>query len=141
MLDDLGNEGSIIAYNMSFEITRIKELAYNFKEYNKELYNLIPRFIDLLIPFQDGYYYNKAIGGSFSIKSVLPALFPDDPELDYHNLEDVHKGDEAAETYISFKNMEEFEYKRKRKNLLKYCCLDTYAMVKIYEKLNDLVKE
>ena len=141
MLDDLGNEGSIIAYNMSFEITRIKELAYNFKEYNKELYNLIPRFVDLLIPFQDGYYYNKAIGGSFSIKSVLPALFPDDPELDYHNLEDVHKGDEAAETYISFKDMEESEYKRKRKNLLKYCCLDTYAMVKIYEKLNDLVKE
>ena len=36
----------------------------------------------LKIPFQSGYYYNKAMGGSFSIKSVLPALFPDDPALD-----------------------------------------------------------
>ena len=141
MLCDLGKEGSIIAYNMSFEKSRIKELAYNFNEYHDELYELLPRFIDLLIPFQNGYYYNKAIGGSFSIKSVLPALFPCDPSLDYHNLEDVHRGDEASETYVNFKNMDKETYERKRTNLLKYCCLDTYAMVKLYEKLKSFIKE
>jgi hypothetical protein len=141
MLSDLGSEGSIIAYNMSFEIGRIKELAYNFKKYYNDLYALIPRFIDLLIPFQNGYYYNKDIGGSFSIKSVLPALFPDEPSLNYHNLEDVHRGDEASDTYINFKYMEDSERIRKRNNLLKYCCLDTYAMVKLYEKLNSFIKD
>ena len=33
------------------------------------------------------------------------------------------------------------EQKKIRKSLLEYCCLDTYAMVKIYDYLKDIVKE
>lgn len=97
------------------------------------------RIRDLLIPFQSGYYYNRAMGGSFSIKSVLPALFPDDPSLDYHNLEGIHNGSEAMSIFPKIKDMPTEEQKKARENLLKYCKLDTYAMVKVWEALIEAV--
>lgn len=141
MINDLGTRGSIIAYNMSFEKTRIKELSCAFPNYNEELENISKRFVDLMIPFTKGYVYNKAMGGSFSIKSVLPALFPNDDKLDYHNLEDVHKGDEASQTYLLLSSLNSEDYNKARKNLLTYCELDTYAMVKIYNLLKEKAKE
>ncbi|MGM9969220.1 MAG: DUF2779 domain-containing protein [Anaeroplasma sp.] len=141
MIEDLGQFGSIIAYNDSFEKSRIKELAHMYPNYANELYSLLDRFIDLAIPFQKGYCYNRAMGGSFSIKSVLPALFPNDSELNYHNLEQIHRGDEANAAYLNLKNMNKDDYDRTRINLLNYCCLDTYAMVKIYLKLIEFVND
>ena len=47
----------------------------------------------------------RAINGSFSIKSVLPALYPDDPALDYHNLKGVHNGSEAMDIFPKIKDM------------------------------------
>ena len=79
--------------------------------------------------------------GSYSIKKVLPSLFPNDESLDYHNLDQVHKGDEASNAYLSLKSLEEEQAKKLRDNLLKYCKLDTYAMVKIYDELKTLIKE
>jgi hypothetical protein len=78
--------------------------------------------------------------GSYSIKDVLPALYPDDPSLDYHNLEGVHNGGEASETFLKMQNMEKLELEQWRKHLLEYCKLDTYAMVKVLEKLKEVVK-
>lgn len=75
------------------------------------------------------------MSGSFSIKSVLPAIFPDDPELDYHNLEGVHNGGEAMTIFPKIQFMKPEEQKTARHNLLKYCELDTYAMVKVWEAL------
>ena len=57
--------------------------------------NIESNIKDLLLPFQKGYYYNSLMGGSFSIKSVLPAIFPNDKSLDYKNLEGVQNGSEA----------------------------------------------
>ena len=65
--------------------------------------------------------YNRRMGGSFSIKSVLPALFPDDPSLDYHNLEEVHNGGEAMAIFPKIKDMSLEDQKIARKKLLKYC--------------------
>ena len=98
-------------------------------------YKARENIIDLLVPFQSGWYYNRAMGGSFSIKSVLPALFPDDPSLDYHNLEGVHNGGEAMTIFPIIKDMLPEEQQIARQNLLKYCELDTYAMVKVWEAL------
>lgn len=92
------------------------------------------------MPFQSGYYYNRAMGGSFSIKSVLPALFPGDPSLDYHNLEGVHNGGEAMTIFPKIKDMPPEEQVIARKQLLDYCKLDTYAMVKVWEALMEAVK-
>ena len=80
------------------------------------------------------------MGGSFSIKSVLPALFPDDPSLDYHNLEGVHNGSEAMTIFPKIKDMPPEDAAETRKNLLEYCKLDTYAMVKVWEALTEAAK-
>ena len=76
--------------------------------------------------------------GSFSIKLVLPALFPDNPELDYHNLSVVHNGGEAMSTFANLDKYPKDEQEKIRKGLLEYCKLDTLAMVKIWEKLKEV---
>ncbi len=125
----------VTAYNKAFECGRIRELAAAFPDLSEHLLNIRDHIVDLLIPFQSGYYYNRAMGGSFSIKSVLPALFPDDPSLNYHNLEGVHNGGEAMTLFPKIKDLPPEEQQIARKNLLKYCELDTYAMVKVWEEL------
>jgi hypothetical protein len=93
--------------------------------------------VDLLKKEEDGWaiYYRREIGGSFSIKSVLPAICPNDPELDYHELEGVHNGSEAMSIFPEIQFMEPEKQERARKNLLAYCKLDTLAMVKVWEEL------
>ena len=72
---------------------------------------------------------------SFSIKSVLPALFPDSKELNYHNLnESVQNGAMAMNAFPAMKQMNESERQVIRKALLDYCCLDTLAMVRVHEE-------
>ncbi|MBO7477925.1 MAG: DUF2779 domain-containing protein, partial [Salinivirgaceae bacterium] len=89
-----------------------------------------------------GNYYVKEMGGSFSIKSVLPALFPDDPSLNYHNLDErVQNGGDAMTIFPKIKDMPPKEQEATRKALLEYCKLDTLAMVKIWQRLVDVVKE
>lgn len=127
------------AYNKAFECTRLKELAADFPDLADHLLDIKERIIDFLVPFQKGFYYRPAMGGSFSIKSVLPALFPDDPSLDYHNLEgDVHNGSEAMNIYPKIQYMTPVDQARTRKALLEYCKLDTYAMVKVFWKLLEV---
>lgn len=79
--------------------------------------------------------------GSYSIKYVLPALCPEDPSLDYHRLEGVHNGAEASDTFSRMADMEPEELQAARANLLKYCELDTYAMVKVRQKLTEVTTD
>lgn len=131
----------VTAYNKAFECTRLKELAALYPDLADHLLNIEANIVDLLVPFQSGYYYNRAMGGSFSIKSVLPAIFPNDPELDYHNLEGVHNGSEAMMLFPRIKDMPVEEQKIARENLLKYCELDTFAMVKVWQELVRVANE
>jgi len=70
--------------------------------------------------------------GSYSIKKVLPALVP---ELSYKML-NIREGGTASNT---FSQMVQGSFKgdavQTRKDLLAYCKMDTYAMVKILEVL------
>ena len=127
-----------IAYNMGFEKTRLRDLAEMFPDLSDHLLSIRENMVDLIVPFRKKNYYTKAMQGSHSIKYVLPALFPNDPELDYHSLEDVHNGGEAMTIFPKIQYMEPEEQKRVRANLLKYCCLDTYAMVKVLGKLYEV---
>ena len=135
LCEDIPYDACTMAYNKMFECGRIKELAESFPDLADHLLNIERNIIDLLDPFRQGGYYCKAMGGSFSIKSVLPAMFPNDPELDYHNLEGVHNGGEAMSIYPKIQYMDVDEQKIARHNLLKYCELDTYAMVKVWRAL------
>ena len=135
LCNDIPEDVCVTAYNKSFECTRLKELASLFLDLSEHLLNIADHIVDLLVPFSSGYYYNRAMGGSFSIKSVLPAIFPDNSELDYHNLEGVHNGSEAMDVFPKIKDMTPEEQLSSRQNLLEYCKLDTYAMVKVWQEL------
>jgi len=141
MLDDITETGSIVAYNQSFEMSRIKELA-NFKESReKELFALNERFVDLIVPFRGGGYYHPDFNGSFSIKSVLPAMFPNDDELDYKKLGSIQNGGDAMDTFANLHLLKDKnQLDEIKKDLLAYCYLDTLAMVRIWEKLSNIVK-
>lgn len=74
--------------------------------------------------------------GSYSIKKVLPALVP---ELSYKDL-NIQEGGTASSTYANLHLVQsEEQVAQIRKDLLAYCELDTYAMVKILEKLEYLI--
>ncbi len=140
LCEDIPRDACVTAYNKAFECGRLKELAETFPAMAEHLLSIAGNIRDLLEPFQKGYYYTRAMGGSFSIKSVLPALFPDDPALDYHNLEGVHNGGEAMELFPLIQEMPPREQEIARRNLLDYCKLDTYAMVKVWQKLVEAAK-
>lgn len=138
LVSDIPLNSCVLAYNMSFEKNVIKKLSILYPEFSEHLMNIYNNMKDLMVPFINRYYYTKNMHGSYSIKYVLPALFPNDPSLDYHNLDMVHNGSEASNTYSTLSKYSEEEQKIIKKNMLKYCELDTYAMVKIYKKLKNI---
>ena len=139
LCQDIPMDVCTLVYNKSFECTRLKEMAEWFPDLAEHLLNIRENIVDLLVPFQQGDYYLPSMGGSFSIKVVLPSLFPDDPSLDYHNLEGgVQNGNDAMTIFPKIQYMSPDEQEKTRKALLEYCCLDTYAMVKVWEKLNEV---
>ena len=139
LVKDIPYDVCVLAYNMSFEKTVIKKLATLYPDLSSHLMNIHDNIKDLMVPFKNRDYYTKDMLGSYSIKYVLPALFKDDPSLDYHNLDMVHNGSEASYAFYSLSSLSKEEQLVLRENLLKYCGLDTYAMVKIWEKLNEVV--
>ena len=127
------------AFNKGFECARIKELAEMYPDLSYHLMNIHDNVVDFLDPFRAGYYYLPSMEGSFSIKKVLPALFPDDPELNYTNLTgSVHNGTQAMTIFPKIKDMEPDEQIKARQALLEYCHLDTLAMVRIWQKLEEI---
>ena len=139
LVSDIPKDVCTVAYNMMFEKMVIKNLASLFPDLSDHLMNIHDNMKDLMIPFKDRAYYNKDMHGSYSIKYVLPALFPDDPSLNYHNLDMVHNGSEAMNSYATMSSLSDKDKEVLRYNMLKYCELDTYAMVKIYFKLKEVV--
>ena len=139
LVKDIPNDACVLAYNMSFEKTVIKNLANLYPDLSESLINIHNKIKDLMVPFKSRYYYTKNMHGSYSIKYVLPALFPNEPSLDYHNLDLVHNGSEAMDIYAHLGEYSTDEQSKIRDSLLKYCYLDTYAMVKIYDKLKEVV--
>lgn len=129
--------GCSIAFNKTFERDRLNELANLFDDLSNHLSSIANNLLDLADPFSLGYYYHKAMWNRYSIKSVLPALYPNDPELDYHALPVVHNGGEAMDIYPKMLLASPEEKERIRDGLLKYCCLDTLAMVKVLKRLKD----
>ncbi len=139
LCQDIPQDTCVMAYNDPFEKTRIKEMAEVYPDLATHLNNIRENIIDLLIPFREVHCYTPAMGGSFSIKSVLPALFPNDDELNYHNLCNlVQNGGDAMTIFPQIKNMPADDAEKARQALLNYCHLDTLAMVRVWEKLKEL---
>ena len=134
MIKSFPKTGTIIAYNQSFEKNCIKSLAEYCPDLAEDLLSLNERFIDLIEPFRSGGYYDKEFRGSFSIKKVLPALCPNDSELDYKQL-DISNGGMASSAFKEMRTQSIEQINLTRDKLSKYCRLDTYAMYAIYQKL------
>lgn len=135
LVRDIPADVCVTAFHKSTECGILQNLAEQFPDLKEHLNAVVANVVDLLVPFQSGWYYKKEIGGSFSIKSVLPAICPDDPELDYHELKGVQNGTDAMSKYPKMKDMEQEEREKIRRSLLAYCRLDTLAMVKVWEEL------
>lgn len=129
---DIGPKGSLMAYNATFEINVLESLIPLFPEYKSYIEDLFARFVDLLIPFRQAWYYLPEMGKSASIKSVLPALAP---EFNYDDLV-IGNGGDASETFLAMIN-DTFEGNsdETRQHLLRYCERDTYGMVVIWKHL------
>jgi len=132
LIEDCGNEGDILVYNIGFERGKLKDLIDLYPEYSIEINAIISRLKDLMLPFQKKWYYTPEMRGSYSIKQVLPALVP---SLSYDNL-DIKDGGSASTIFMQMVNGTfEGDYKKTKANLLAYCKLDTWAMVEILSKL------
>ena len=136
---DIPMDACVTAYNKQFECGRLAELADAFPDLAEHLRAIRGNIVDLLDPFRKGWYYNRAMGGSFSIKSVLPALFPDDPQLNYASLQGIHNGGDAMTAFPAMACMSPEDREETRRNLLEYCKLDTLAMVKVWQRLCECV--
>lgn len=141
LCEDIPMDVCVLAYNMGFEKGRIASLAKLYPDLEKHLLSIHGNIRDLMVPFRNKDYYNRAMEGSYSIKYVLPALFPDDPSLDYHKLEGVQNGAEASAAFTAMSDMDPEQLEVYREYLLKYCELDTYAMVKVLERLRGIINE
>ncbi len=135
----IGREGSIVAYNASFEKICLKRAAEAFPEYREWAKGLSDRFLDLLEPFQRFNYYHPAQAGSASLKSVLPAVTGES----YEGMEIAEGGTASAEYYRATfgSKVSEQERGRVRKALEDYCKMDTMGMVRILEELKKKAKE
>lgn len=130
-------DGSVVAFNKSFECGILQALAKRFPEYGDYVNQWVAGMVDLMVPFRQRDIYIWQMKGSYSIKFVLPALCP---ELSYDGLE-IANGQAAMDAYNDMcktKNDPE-KLATIRANLLQYCYLDTFGMVRIIEELRGIV--
>lgn len=124
-------QGAILAYNAAFEKSRIRELAERFPVLESGLLAIVDRIVDLL-PVARQHFYHPDMQGSWSIKAVLPAMVP---ELRYGDLQGVQDGSGAQQAYLEAieRGAPEGLRGELRQQLLDYCRLDTYAMVRLWQ--------
>ncbi|HIQ28244.1 MAG TPA: DUF2779 domain-containing protein [Sulfurovum sp.] len=141
LVENIPTDVTVLAYNMGFEKGVIRKLAEMYDEFDMHLMAIHDNIKDLMTPFQKKHYYTPAMKGSYSIKYVLPALVPKMAEA-YQNLESVQNGSEAMQTYARLSAMQnKNEVEKLREDLLRYCELDTLAMVKVLKKLKEITKQ
>lgn len=138
LVEDIPTDVTVLAYNMGFEKGVIRKLAEMFEEFAPKLLAIHDNIRDLMTPFQKKEYYVPSMRGSYSIKYVLPALVPE-MERAYKELELVHNGGEAMQTFAKLSKMDDATKEQYRKALLEYCKLDTLAMVEVLKKLRESV--
>jgi hypothetical protein len=132
LVEHLGTEGTILAFNSNFETQTISAMAELFPDLAESLMTIQKRFIDLATPFNKMDYYVKDMRGKRSIKALFHAVTND---LPYDNLS-IMNGEAASKVYgllSTIKNTD--EHVQIRADLLRYCHMDTIAMVRLWQNL------
>lgn len=131
----IGDRGSVLAYFKSFEEGRLNESAAAFPEYANWVRSLMPRMVDLIVPFRSRAVRHPAQHGSNSLKAVLPAL----TGAGYEDLEIQDGGTASADfVRITCGDATDDERAQVRRNLEAYCGRDTIAMLYLLRKLATL---
>ena len=128
------DEGPILVYS-SYEQSTLRKMATKFADLAPDIEKLIDRFVDLLAMVKENYYH-PGFKGSFSIKNVLPVMVPG---YDYSDLA-IGEGEAASATYVDIVEgrLVEEELDDALFNLLEYCKRDTEAMVRIWQRLEEI---
>jgi predicted RecB family nuclease len=136
MIDATAGAERIVMYT-SFEKTQIRSLQKHVPALEAELKQLESKLIDLH-PVMRDYVYHPDFHGSFSLKYILTPMVP---ELTYSDLvivDGLVASVEIARLLFVAGKIAPEEHARVRKDLLNYCERDTWAMVKLLEKLREL---
>ena len=136
LMEQIGEEGTLLAWNMSFEKSCNRLLGEIQPGYKGFLENLNTRMVDLMTPFSKDWYVDARFKGSASIKNVLPVLVP---ELSYSTLE-ITNGVTSQrvwrETVLEGKNAGQRE--KILADLDAYNGLDTLALAAIHDVLKNI---
>jgi hypothetical protein len=132
LLPATAGAGSILAYHMPFELGVMQQLAEAFPDARAEIEQRVARMDDLIRPFRAWQFWLPEMGGSFSIKSVAPALAP---EMSYEGLE-IADGLAASLTFGRLiSGTEPAEAARLQAALETYCERDTLGMVRVLQAI------
>ena len=136
MKQDIDPRGTVIAWHSIYERDRNTKLAELHPDYAKFLGDINDGMFDLKTIFSENLYVDSAFKGSASIKRVLPVIVP---ELTYKSL-NISKGDQASERWerMISGDTSDGEKKQIERDLLEYCGMDTWAMVRIWEVLRKI---
>jgi hypothetical protein len=137
LIEAAGTSGPIIVYS-GFERARLRELAARFPRLAPAIDAIIGRLFDLL-PVLKRSYYHPQMKGSWSMKSVLPAIAP---HLDYEALGEVQDGGAAMAAYREMIHpaTDPAREAQLEADLRRYCGHDTLGMVEIVRFLERALR-
>jgi predicted RecB family nuclease len=137
LIESLGEKGSIVVYS-AYEEAMIKQLVEAFPEFRTAFNPIMKRLWDLH-PIIKDHYYHPSFQGSYSIKSVLPAVVP---SMGYEDLAIKEGGQAASEYYrMVFVETDWIEQSTIKEALLRYCARDTLAMVELRRVLGEKARD
>ena len=134
----IGPKGSVVAWYMGFEAGCNTEMGERYPEHAEFFADVNSRLVDLMEFFSKGYYVDKNFFGSSSLKKVLPVIAP---HLSYEDL-NIQEGMAASDSWPTLigDELNEQEKQDLKNDMLKYCALDTFAMVEIFRVLKEKVE-
>lgn len=136
LLQAIGDKGSVLVYNLDSEKLILDQLEKSHPHWSASIHLLRERLVDLLVPFSKQYIRIPSIGNKLSLKYVLPAMVP---EMNYSALA-IANGEEVNQAYNAIRKSTDPAFIEETKTaLLAYCKVDTLAMVKILERMQELV--
>ena len=138
LVEACSSAGCVVAYGAGYEAACIRHLAQAVPRLAQELTELESRLVDLL-PIVTSFVYHPGFGGSFSLKDVVPALVP---EVRYRGME-ISEGRTASNELMRLlfdSRLDLQECSVIREALLGYCKQDTWAMVRLFQRLEELAR-
>lgn len=140
LIRHLGDSGSVVVWNKSFERGRNIEMATRYPKYAIFLEDVNRRMVDLADAVKNGWWESPDFQGSWSLKQVLPVAAP---ELDYKNLK-IGDGGTASERWMqavldSPSSLSDTERDDVLHALRVYCAQDTIAMHRIRDYMLGLL--